>query len=64
MSSRGKTDAIDAEVADRAMRCVSSRSGRIIRNTTVINIRTQAVGRTPGADVLASLATSVLFGLD
>jgi hypothetical protein len=33
-------------------------------DTTVINIRTQAVGRTPGAEVLASLATNVLFNLD
>lgn len=35
-----------------------------LHGTTVTNIRTQAVGRTPGADVLASLAMSVLSSLD
>lgn len=35
-----------------------------VHDTTVINVRTQVVGHTPGAEVLASLATGVLLSLD
>ncbi|MGH3711720.1 MAG: hypothetical protein ACRDRQ_27300 [Pseudonocardiaceae bacterium] len=43
---------------------VSTESKTTLHGTVVSTIRSQAVGRTPGADVLASLATSVLFSLD
>ncbi len=41
----------------------SGTSTTILHGTAVVNIQTQAVGRTPGAKVLAFLATGVLFSL-
>jgi hypothetical protein len=43
---------------------LTARSSTTLQDSTVINIRTQGMGRTPGAEAVASLATSVLFGLD
>jgi hypothetical protein len=43
---------------------ISASSHTTWHDTVVINTRVQGVGRTPGADLLASLATSVLFSLD
>jgi hypothetical protein len=43
---------------------ISASSHTTWHDTVVINTRIQGVGRTPGADLLASLATSVLFSLD
>jgi hypothetical protein len=42
---------------------VSGTSTTILQGTGVVNIQAEAVGRTPGADVLAFLATDVIFGL-
>ncbi len=43
---------------------ISASSHTTCHDAVVINTRVQGVGRTPGTDVLASLATSVLFSLD
>lgn len=43
---------------------ISASSHTTWHDTAVINTRVQGIGRTPGADLLASLATSVLFSLD
>jgi hypothetical protein len=42
---------------------ISGTSTTILHGTVVVNIQAEAVGRTPGAKVLAFLATGVLFSL-
>jgi hypothetical protein len=42
---------------------VSGTSTTILQGTAVVNIQAEAVGRTPGAKVLAFLATDVLYSL-